>query len=82
MEFIIGVAAAALLILICLIGYVKAPPDTAYKQTLDAQFRAKADAERYAAQQAVEAELFHRTKEAEAKMIERQHEAEGIRGRW
>lgn len=30
MEFIIGVAAAALLILICLIGYVKAPPDTAY----------------------------------------------------
>lgn len=30
MEFIIGVAAAGLLILICLIGYVKAPPDTAY----------------------------------------------------
>lgn len=49
------------------------------KQTLDAQIRAKADAERYAAQQAAEAELFRRTKEAEAKMIERQHEAEGIR---
>ena len=49
------------------------------KQTLDAQIRAKADAERYAAQQAAEAELFRRTKEAEAKMIERQKEAEGIR---
>ena len=49
------------------------------KQTLDAEIRAKADAERYAAQQAAEAELFRRTKEAEAKMIERQREAEGIR---
>lgn len=49
------------------------------KQTLYAQIRAKADAERYAAQQAAEAELFRRTKEAEAKMIERQKEAEGIR---
>ena len=49
------------------------------KQTLDAQIRAKADAERYAAQQAAEAELFRRTKEAEAKMIERKREAEGIR---
>ena len=49
------------------------------KQTLDAEIRAKADAERYAAQQAAEAELFRRTKEAEAQMIERQREAEGIR---
>ena len=49
------------------------------KQTLDAEIRAKADAERYAAQQAAEAELYRRTKEAEAKMIERQREAEGIR---
>lgn len=49
------------------------------KQTLDAEIRAKADAERYAAQQEAEAELFRRTKEAEAKMIERQKEAEGIR---
>lgn len=49
------------------------------KQTLDAEIRAKADAERYAAQQVAEAELFRRTKEAEAKMIERQREAEGIR---
>ena len=49
------------------------------KQTLDAEIRAKADAERYAAQQAAEADLFRRTKEAEAKMIERQREAEGIR---
>ncbi len=49
------------------------------KQTLDAEVRAKADANRYAAQQLAEAELFRRTKEAEAKMIERQREAEGIR---
>lgn len=49
------------------------------KQTLDAEIRAKADAQRYAAEQNAEAELFRRTKEAEAKMIERQHEAEGIR---
>ncbi|MGN1399348.1 MAG: flotillin family protein [Erysipelotrichaceae bacterium] len=49
------------------------------RQTLDAEIRAKADAERYAAQQAAEAELFRRSKEAEAKMIERQREAEGIR---
>lgn len=49
------------------------------KQTLDAEIRAKADAERYAAEQDAEAELFRRTKEAEAKMIERQREAEGIR---
>ena len=49
------------------------------KQTLDAEIRAKADAERYAAEHEAEAELFRRTKEAEAKMIERQREAEGIR---
>ena len=49
------------------------------KQTLDAEIRAKADAQRYAAEQEAEAELFRRTREAEAKMIERQREAEGIR---
>jgi flotillin len=49
------------------------------KQTLDAEIRAKADAERYAAEQEAEAELYRRTKEAEAKMIECQREAEGIR---
>ncbi len=49
------------------------------KQTLDAEIRIKADAERYAAQQVAEAELYRRTKEAEAKMIEHQREAEGIR---
>lgn len=49
------------------------------KQTLDAEIRAKADANRYEAEQEAEAELFRRTKEAEAKMIERQREAEGIR---
>ena len=36
------------------------------KQTLDAEIRAKADAQRYAAEQEAEAELFRRTKEAEA----------------
>ena len=49
------------------------------KQTLDAEIQAKADAQRYAAEQEAEAELFRRTKEVEAKMIERQREAEGIR---
>ena len=49
------------------------------KQTLDAQIRAKADAERYATQQAAEADLYRRTKEAEAKKIEREREADGIR---
>lgn len=49
------------------------------KQTLDAEIRAKADAQRYAAEQEAEAELYRRTKEAEAKMVERQREAEGIR---
>ncbi|MBO4987947.1 MAG: flotillin family protein [Lachnospiraceae bacterium] len=49
------------------------------KQTLDAEIRAKADAQRYAAEQEAEAELYRRTKEAEAKMIECQREAEGIR---
>ena len=49
------------------------------KQTLDAEIRAKADAQRYAAEQEAEAELYRRTKEAEAKKIERQREAEGIR---
>ncbi len=49
------------------------------KQTLDAEIRARADAQRYAAEQEAEAELYRRTKEAEAKMIERQREAEGIR---
>lgn len=49
------------------------------KQTLDAEIRAKADAQRYAAEQEAEAELYRRTKEAEAKMIERQREAEGIK---
>ena len=48
------------------------------KQTLDAEIRAKADAQRYAAEQEAEAELFRRTKEAEAKMIERQREAEAL----
>ncbi len=61
------------------IAELKAKEVEVTKQTLDAEIRAKADAERYAAQQAAEAELYRRTKEAEAKMIERQREAEGIR---
>ena len=61
------------------IAELKAKEVEVTKQTLDAEIRAKADAERYAAEQEAEAELFRRTKEAEAKMIERQREAEGIR---
>ena len=49
------------------------------KQSLDAEIRAKADADRYAAEQLADAELYRRTKEAEARMIERQREAEGIK---
>ena len=49
------------------------------KQTLDAEIRAKADAERYAAQQAAEAELFRRTKEAEGIRAVGEAEAESIR---
>ncbi|MFR6343729.1 MAG: SPFH domain-containing protein [Christensenellales bacterium] len=47
-------------------GRVESQRSKRYQETLDAQVRAKADAERYAAQQAAEAELFRRTKEAEA----------------
>ena len=61
------------------IAELKAKEVEVTKQTLDAEIRAKADAQRYAAEQEAEAELFRRTKEAEAKMIERQREAEGIR---
>ena len=49
------------------------------KQTLDAQVRAKADAERYRQQQESEAELFKRQKEAEAQLFEREKEAEAVK---
>lgn len=45
------------------------------KQTLDAEVRAKADAERYRQQQEAEADLFKRQKEAEAQKYEREQEA-------
>ena len=61
------------------VAELKAKEVEVTKQTLDAEIRAKADAQRYAAEQEAEAELYRRTKEAEAKMIERQREAEGIR---
>lgn len=55
------------------------------KQTLDAEIRAKADAERYRQQQIAEAELFKRQKEADARRYEaesqkfaKEQEAEGI----
>ena len=46
------------------------------KQTLDAEIRAKADAERYRQQQEAEADLYKRQKEAEARRYEQEQEAE------
>lgn len=45
------------------------------KQTLDAEIRAKADAERYRQEQIAEAELFKRQKDAEARRYEQEQEA-------
>ncbi|MBQ4159277.1 MAG: flotillin family protein [Clostridia bacterium] len=45
------------------------------KQTLDAEIRAKADAERYRQEQIAQADLFKRQKEAEAKRYEQEQEA-------
>ena len=45
------------------------------KQTLDAEIRAKADAERYRQEQEAQAELFKRQKDAEAKRYEQEQEA-------
>lgn len=49
------------------------------KQTLDAEIRAKADADRYAQEQAAQAELFRRQKDAEAKRYEQEQEAEATK---
>ena len=49
------------------------------KQTLDAEIRAKADAERYRQEQESEAELFKRQKEAEARLFEQEKAAEAAR---
>lgn len=51
------------------------------KQTLDAEIRAKADADLYAAQKKAEAELFERQKEAEARLYEEKQAAEAERTR-
>ena len=51
------------------------------KQTLDAEIRAKADAERYAQEQQAEAELYKRQKEAEAQRYEQEQQAEAIKKR-
>lgn len=45
------------------------------KQTLDAEIRAKADAERYREEQQAQAELFKRQKDAEARRYEKEQEA-------
>ena len=45
------------------------------KQTLDAEIRAKADAERYRQEQQAQAELFKRQKDAEARRYEQEQEA-------
>ena len=45
------------------------------KQILDAEIRAKADAERYRMEQEAQADLFKRQKEAEAKRFEQEQEA-------
>lgn len=47
-------------------------------QTLDAQIKKKAEAEKFALQQKADAELYTRTKDAEAKLAEEQREAEAI----
>lgn len=51
------------------------------KQTLDAEIRAKADAEKYRQEKEAEAELYVRQRDAEAKLFEEQKEAEAVRAR-
>lgn len=51
------------------------------KETLDAEVRAQADAERYRLQQISEADLFKRQKDAEAKLFEEQKEVEAERAK-
>lgn len=49
------------------------------KQTLDADIRAKADAEKYRQEKEAEAELFVRQRDAEATLFEQQKEAEAVK---
>ncbi|NLO09555.1 MAG: flotillin family protein [Clostridiales bacterium] len=51
------------------------------KQTLDAEVRAQADAERYKQEQVAQAELFARQKDAEAKLYEDKQAAEAEKAR-
>lgn len=51
------------------------------KQTLDAEIRAQADAERYKQEQVAQAELFTRQKDAEAKLYEDKQAAEAEKAR-
>ena len=54
---------------------LKAREGAVKKQTLDAEIRAKADAERYRQEQEAQAQLFKRQKDAEAKRFEQEQEA-------
>ena len=49
------------------------------KQALDAEIRAKADADRYRKEQEAQAVLFQRQKEAEARRYEQEQEAEAVK---
>lgn len=49
------------------------------KQKLDAEIRARADADRYDKEQRAQAELFQRQKEAEAKRYEQEQAAEAVK---
>lgn len=51
------------------------------KQTLDAQVRAKADADKYQEEKKAEAELFKRQKEAEARLFEEQQAAAALKAK-
>lgn len=55
---------------------LKAKEVAVAKQTLDAEVRAKADADLYEQQKSAEADLYRRQKEAEAAKYEKQQEAE------
>lgn len=56
-------------------GELKAKEVEVAKQVLDAEVRAKADADRYRQEQEAQADLFRRQKEAEAKRFEQEQEA-------
>lgn len=51
------------------------------QQSLAAEIKAKADADKYAEQQKADAEKYRRQREAEAKLIEMENEASGIKAK-